>query len=174
MGDVVRRLVEGGLEELLVAGTARQPYVTHAAAPFGSFAGGGADTRLPAHLRHARPQWVTKRATFWLIFENRYWHGNDHAQTAGSLLLPGEADMVFGNGRIRMFRRRASQDDAWEGIVTGKKRSSPDGQNMIHDITVTLDDGSQKQVRVRGALWKQVNDGDRLVKQAGEKYPEKA
>lgn len=28
--------------------------------------------------------------------------------------------------------------------------------NVIHDITVTLDDGSQKQVRVRGALWKQV------------------
>jgi hypothetical protein len=45
---------------------------------------------------------------------------------------------------------------------------------MTHDITVTQDDGSQKQVRVRGALWKQVNDGDRLVKRAGEKYPEKA
>jgi hypothetical protein len=73
-----------------------------------------------------------------------------------------------------MFKRRAGKDEAWEGIVTGKKRSAPDGQNMTHDITVTQDDGSQKQVRVRGALWKQVNDGDRLVKRAGEKYPEKA
>lgn len=73
-----------------------------------------------------------------------------------------------------MFKRRAGKEDAWEGNAGGKKRSSPDGQNVIHDITVTLDDGSQKQVRVRGALWKQVNDGDRLVKQAGEKYPQKA
>jgi hypothetical protein len=73
-----------------------------------------------------------------------------------------------------MSKRGASRGDAWEGIVTGKKRSAPDGQNMTHDITVTLDDGSQKHVRVRGALWKQVNDGDRLVKRAGEKYPEKA
>ena len=64
--------------------------------------------------------------------------------------------MVFGNGRIRMFKRTASTEDAWEGNAGGKKRSSPDGQNVIHDITVTLDDGSQKQVRVRGALWKQV------------------
>jgi hypothetical protein len=27
-----------------------------------------------------------------------------------------------------MFKRRQARDEAWEGVVTGKKRSSPDGQ----------------------------------------------
>jgi len=48
-----------------------------------------------------------------------------------------------------MFKRGADKDDAWEGVVTSKKRSSPDGQNMSHRVTVTLSDATLKEVRVR-------------------------
>ena len=48
--------------------------------------------------------------------------------------------------------------------MTSKKRSSPDGQNMYHRITVTLSDGSSKEVRVRRALWRTLNPGDRLTR----------
>jgi hypothetical protein len=72
-----------------------------------------------------------------------------------------------------MFRRGAGQDETWEGLVTDKKRSSPDGQNMYHRVMVTISDGSVKEVRVRGNLWKTLNVGDRLVKRAGQKAPEK-
>jgi hypothetical protein len=76
-------------------------------------------------------------------------------------------------GEAMLLKRGVSKDDAWEGVVTGKKRSSPDGQNMYHRITITLSDGSTKEIRVRGGLWKSVNVGDRLVKRAGEKAPAK-
>ena len=56
-----------------------------------------------------------------------------------------------------MFKRGRSRNDAWEGVVTSKKRSSPDGQNMYHRIAVTLSDGSSKEVRVRRALWRTLN-----------------
>ena len=72
-----------------------------------------------------------------------------------------------------MFKRGAGKDDAWEGVVTDKKRSSPDGQNMYHRVTVTLSDGTLKEVRVRRALWNTLSAGDRLVKQPGQKFPAK-
>ncbi len=72
------------------------------------------------------------------------------------------------------FKRGISRDDEWEGVVTGKKRSSPDGQNIYHKIAVALSDGSSKEIRVRGSLWKTVDVGDHLVKRAGEKAPAKA
>jgi hypothetical protein len=72
-----------------------------------------------------------------------------------------------------MFKRGRSRNDAWEGVVTSKKRSSPDGQNMYHRITVTLSDGSSKEVRVRRALWRTLNPGDRLIKRPGETAPAK-
>jgi hypothetical protein len=77
-------------------------------------------------------------------------------------------------GGTMFFKRGVSEDDAWEGVVAGKKRSSPDGQNIHHKITVTLGDGTTKEIRVRGGLWKSVNVGDRLVKRPGEKAPAKA
>jgi hypothetical protein len=70
-----------------------------------------------------------------------------------------------------MFKRGRTRDEAWEGVVTGKKRSSPDGQNMYHRISVTLGDGTVKEVRVRGGLWKTLEPGDRIVKQPGEAMP---
>src|SRR5208282_1069699 len=82
--DVVRGLVERGLPELIVAGTAGHPDMTHAAAAFGTLPGRRADAGLPAHLGPAGPQLMTERAILRLVFENRYWHENDHAQADGS------------------------------------------------------------------------------------------
>jgi hypothetical protein len=72
-----------------------------------------------------------------------------------------------------MFKRRQARDEAWEGSVTGKKRSSPDGQNMYHRVSVTLGDGTVKEVRVRGGLWKTLEPGNRVVKRPGESKPVK-
>jgi hypothetical protein len=72
-----------------------------------------------------------------------------------------------------MVKRGGTRDDAWEGIVTDKKRSSPDGQNMAHRLAVTLGDGTVKEVRVRRHLWKSVEPGDRIVKRPGETAPVK-
>jgi hypothetical protein len=72
-----------------------------------------------------------------------------------------------------MFKRGATRDETWEGVVTDKKRSSPDGQNMYHQLAVTLGDGMVKQVRVRRALWKSLEPGDRIAKRPGETAPVK-
>jgi hypothetical protein len=72
-----------------------------------------------------------------------------------------------------MVNRGGTRDDAWEGVVADKKRSSPDGQNMYHQLAVTLGDGTVKQVRVRRALWKSLEPGDRIVKRPGETAPVK-
>lgn len=63
--------------------------------------------------------------------------------------------------------------EAWEGVVTDKKRSSPDGQNMYHRVVVRLSDASVREVRVRRNLWNALSTGDRLAKRAGEKAPTK-
>jgi hypothetical protein len=44
---------------------------------------------------------------------------------------------------------------------------------MYHRITVTLSDGTSKQVRVRRALWRTLNPGDRLIKRPSETAPGK-
>ena len=75
---------------------------------------------------------------------------------------------------VVVFKRGGTRDEAWEGVVTGKKRSSPDGQNMYHRLAVTLGDGTVKQVRVGRALWKSLEPGDRIVKRPGEKAPTKS
>ena len=67
----MRGLVERRVPELLVAGLARHPHMAHAPATLGTFPGWRADTGLPADARHAGPQPVTERASFWLVFENR-------------------------------------------------------------------------------------------------------
>ena len=72
-----------------------------------------------------------------------------------------------------MFNHKRRREDSWEGVVTDKKRSSPDGQNMYHRVAVTLSDGSVRQVRVRRALWAELEPGDRLVKRPGEADPAK-
>ncbi len=64
--------------------------MTHAAAAFGSLPGRRADAGLPADLGAAGPQLMTERAILGPVFENRYWHENDHAQAGDfSVLLTG-------------------------------------------------------------------------------------
>jgi predicted cupin superfamily sugar epimerase len=70
-----------------------------------------------------------------------------------------------------MFKNAADRLKAWEGVVTRRTRSSPDGQNMYHSLTVELTNGTIKQVPVPGSLWNAVAAGDRLVKHAGEADP---
>ena len=60
----------------------------HAAAAFGSLPGRRAGAGLPADLGAAGPQLMTERAILRLVFENRYWHENDHAQAGGFSVLP--------------------------------------------------------------------------------------
>jgi hypothetical protein len=73
-----------------------------------------------------------------------------------------------------MFKRGGTRDEAWEGVVTGKERSSPDGQNMYRRLAVTFGDGTVKQVRVGRARWNSLEPGDRIVKRPGEKAPVKS
>ena len=84
MPDVVRRLVERGLPELIMAGAAGDPDVAHATASFGPLPGGRADAGLPADLGTAGPKLMSERAGLGLVFENRYRHENDHARSGGS------------------------------------------------------------------------------------------
>ena len=73
-----------------------------------------------------------------------------------------------------MFGHRVRKDDAWEGVVTKKRRVSPNGQYIYYRLVLMLTDGTQKKIRVRRALWRAVNVGDRLVKLPGNKAPAKA
>ena len=79
MPDVVRRLIERGLPELIMAGAAGNPDVAHATASFGPLPGGRADAGLPADLGTSGPQSMAERAELGLVFEYRYRHEDDHA-----------------------------------------------------------------------------------------------
>jgi hypothetical protein len=57
-------------------------------------------------------------------------------------------------------------DDTWSGTVQKKSRGLFDGSSLYRRLTVTLDDGTSMTVRVDRALWKQLDIGDRLVKEA--------
>lgn len=73
-----------------------------------------------------------------------------------------------------MFRRGLDKSDSWEGVVTDKERSSPDGQNMYHRVDVTLSDGTVNEIRLRRALWNSLSVGDSLVKRSGQEAPTKS
>jgi hypothetical protein len=61
-----------------------------------------------------------------------------------------------------------TQDDAWSGTVVKKSRALFDGSNLYRRLKVRLDDGTQLDVKVDRDLWRQLQVGDRLVKQRGE------
>ncbi|WP_194924942.1 DUF7489 domain-containing protein [Catenulispora pinisilvae] len=67
-----------------------------------------------------------------------------------------------------MFMRKSRRNEAWQGVVIGKKRGMVDGANMYFFLKVQLSDGTTKRVRVRRELWKSLREGDGVVKQAGE------
>ena len=83
-----------------MTGAAGDPDVAHAAAAFGSLPGRRADAGLPADLGAAGPQLMTERADLGLVFENRYWHGNDHAQAGGISVLPPAVRVRAARGGI--------------------------------------------------------------------------
>ena len=59
------------------------------------------------------------------------------------------------------------QDDAWAGAVLKKSRGLLDGSNLYRRITIQTDDGRTEKIRVDRALWKELDVGDRLIKDAG-------
>lgn len=63
----------------------------------------------------------------------------------------------------------ATNEGAWSGTVTKKSRALFDGSNLYRRLKVLLDDGTQIEVKVDRGLWKQLEVGDRLVKEAGGK-----
>ena len=88
MVDVMRRLVEHRVPELVVAGVTRHPEVPHAPTALGSFTGCRADAGFPPYLRHAGPQLVTERAALRLVIEHGYGHEDDHARTGRFSVVP--------------------------------------------------------------------------------------
>src|SRR6516165_5050416 len=83
-----------------MAGAAGHPDVSHAATSFGPLPGGRADAGLPADLGATGPQLMAERAELGLVFENRYWHGDDHAPAGG--------------GPVPLRLIRSPQQRAWE------------------------------------------------------------
>src|SRR5258708_32161482 len=74
-------------------------HVAHAPAAFGPLPGRRTNAGLPADLGAAGPQWMTERAKLGLVFENRYWHANDHAPAGGvSVLRVGGRGLLVGGG----------------------------------------------------------------------------
>jgi hypothetical protein len=57
--------------------------------------------------------------------------------------------------------------DRWSGTVVRKSRRLLDGSNGYRSLEVRHDDGTTTRVRVDRALWKELEVGDRLVKEIG-------
>ncbi|PSK63534.1 hypothetical protein B0E53_04541 [Micromonospora sp. MH33] len=62
-----------------------------------------------------------------------------------------------------------TNEDAWSGTVAKKSRALLDGSNLYRRLEIRLDDGTHVDVKVDRDLWKQLEVGDRLVKEEGEK-----
>ncbi|MEJ6549621.1 hypothetical protein PQI66_08705 [Corynebacterium sp. USCH3] len=62
-----------------------------------------------------------------------------------------------------------AKNDSWTGTVTGKSRALLDGANMYRRVTVRTDTGATRKTRVDRPLWKELQAGDRLVKERGHK-----
>lgn len=60
-----------------------------------------------------------------------------------------------------------SSDDVWDATVVKKSRGLLDGSNLYRQLTVRHADGQEDTIRVSKQLWKQIDVGDRLVKEAG-------
>lgn len=71
-------------------------------------------------------------------------------------------EMVFGVKGVVVKTK-----DAWAGIVEKKNRAAFDGANLYRQVTVRFDEGSTSKVRVPRELWKALEVGDRVVKEAG-------
>ena len=61
-----------------------------------------------------------------------------------------------------------SSEQAWTAVVTAKSRALLDGSNLYRRLTVRYDDGREEKIKVPRDLWKQIEPGDRLVKEPGQ------
>ena len=61
-----------------------------------------------------------------------------------------------------------TSENTWSGTVVKKNRALLDGSNLYRRLKLRLDDGSEINVKVDRAMWKELNVGDRLVKREGE------
>lgn len=61
-----------------------------------------------------------------------------------------------------------SDKTEWTGVVVKKSRDLLDGSNLYRRVTIRHDSGEEQKIRVDRALWKQLEVGDRLVKEAGQ------
>ena len=61
-----------------------------------------------------------------------------------------------------------SEQSEWTGVVVKKSRGLLDGSNLYRRVTIKHGDGSEQKIRVDRALWKQIEVGDQLVKEAGQ------
>lgn len=60
------------------------------------------------------------------------------------------------------------REDVWSGTVVKKSRGLLDGSNLYRRVTIRTDDDRTEKIRVDRALWKELNVGDRVVKDAGQ------
>ncbi|MFE5704995.1 hypothetical protein [Rhodococcus koreensis] len=60
------------------------------------------------------------------------------------------------------------REDVWSGTVVKKSRGLLDGSNLYRRVTVRTDDDRTAKVRVNRTLWKELDIGDRIVKDAGQ------
>ncbi|WP_328997167.1 hypothetical protein OHA18_22155 [Kribbella sp. NBC_00709] len=60
-----------------------------------------------------------------------------------------------------------ANEDAWAGVVVKKSRAMFDGSNLYRKLEVELDNGEKQNVKVPRGLWKELEVGDRVSKEAG-------
>ncbi|MBM6398809.1 DUF7489 domain-containing protein [Phycicoccus sonneratiae] len=60
-----------------------------------------------------------------------------------------------------------TDDDTWSGTVVRRSRGLLDGSNLYRRVTVRLEDGSTRRVRVARDLWAGLEVGDRVEQLAG-------
>ena len=82
MVDVMRRLVEHRVPELVVAGVTRHPGCPMPRPRSAASRGCRADAGFPPYLRYAGPQLVTERAALRLVIEHGYGHEDYHVRTS--------------------------------------------------------------------------------------------
>lgn len=62
------------------------------------------------------------------------------------------------------------RDDTWSGIVTKKGHQLVFGTSLIRRrVTIEKDGGGKEKILVDRSLWKEINVGDRMIKEAGQK-----
>ncbi|MFI5623567.1 hypothetical protein ACIA03_08890 [Nocardioides sp. NPDC051685] len=61
-----------------------------------------------------------------------------------------------------------SNDESWDGTVVKKSRAMLDGSNLYRRVTIRTESGETQKVRVHRALWKELEVGDRIAKEAGQ------